>query len=74
MDVALERAFGIGENDPMNPVERIAQCMLDDAEGNPAVALRLACGALMLAEKRQRHREHLISRGYVRQALDDLGP
>ena len=72
MNEALIRAFGSGEGDETNPVERIARDLLGAADGNPSIALRLAAGALVLAERRLEIRESMISRGYVRAALEDL--
>lgn len=72
MNEALLRAFGIGEGDDDNPVERISLDFLGAADENPSIALRLAVGALVMAERRIEVREALISRGYVRRALADL--
>ena len=72
MNDAVMRAFGIGEGDEANPVERISRDLLSVADENPSVALRLAVGALIMAERRVEVREGLISRGYVRSALAEL--
>ena len=66
------RAFGIGEGDEANSVERISRDLLSVADENPSVALRLAVGALIMAERRVGVREGLISRGYVRRALVEV--
>lgn len=72
MDESVARAFGIGEGDDENPVERLSRDFLELADGNPSVALRLASGAYMMAEQRAQSRERLVSRGYVRKAIDAL--
>ena len=57
------------------PVEAIVTAYLATAQGDARLALRCAVtdalSDLMEAERRTRERSRLISRGYVRAALDD---
>ncbi|KQT19856.1 hypothetical protein ASG40_03345 [Methylobacterium sp. Leaf399] len=57
------------------PVEAIAHAYLMATEGDANLALRCAItdamADLLEAERRTRSRSRLISRGYVRGALDD---
>ncbi|KAB1073172.1 hypothetical protein [Methylobacterium planeticum] len=58
---------------PPGPVEEIAQAYLRTASGDPGLALRRAIADALAdlreAERRERARSRLISRGYVRRAL-----
>ena len=57
------------------PIEAIAQAYLVTTEGNEGQALRIAItdalADLMEGDRRARAQSRLISRGYVRGALDD---
>lgn len=57
------------------PIEAIAQAYLVTTEGNEGQALRIAItdalADLMEADRRARAQSRLISRGYVRGALDN---
>ena len=57
---------------PAGPVEEIAQAYLRTASGDPGLALRRAItdalADLLEAERRDRERGRLISRGYIRRA------
>ncbi len=60
---------------PTCSIETIAQSYLRTTEGDAALALRCAItdamADLLEAERRTRRQSRLISRGYVRGALDD---
>ncbi|HEX8416844.1 MAG TPA: hypothetical protein VF641_04500 [Methylobacterium sp.] len=60
---------------PTCPIEAIAQAYLQSTQGDADIALRCAItdamADLLEAERRTRSRSRLISRGYVRGALDD---
>ena len=60
------------------PIEAIAQAYLVTTEGNEGQALRIAItdalADLMEGDRRARAHSRLISRGYVRGALDDAAP
>lgn len=74
MDAALATAFGIGEDDPDNPVQRLAEGFIGQADGDRDGALYLACGALVLAQARVQRQDQLISAGYVRRAFGSFVP
>lgn len=63
------------EAEPTCPIEAIAQAYLKSTQGDAEIALRCAItdamADLLEAERRTRGRSRLISRGYVRGALDD---